>query len=179
MNRLLRILLNTTTALSFLLCVTAVFFWIRSYYSFDGLTHTHLIARDGVPLRRVVDIDASLGRIGLGIGYISVSLFQTIDKGIPNYPPPHIVWSHFGFRHRRLSYQVMPHILEMWYLEVPFWFLTLAFALAPARWSMKRFRSARRSSSICPNCGYDMRATPQRCPECGTPAALPVAAMRQ
>ena len=179
MRRLLWFLLNMATVLSLLLSLAAVFLWIRSYYLSDGFTHTHLIASDGVPLRRLVDVDAYLGRLGIGVGYISVSLFDTIGEGIPNYPPPHIVWSHFGFRHHRLAYHAMNQILEMWYLDIPFWFLTLAFALLPARWLMKRFRTGPRSCNLCPTCGYDLRATPERCPECGTAAALRVTANGQ
>ncbi|HSZ54997.1 MAG TPA: hypothetical protein VK797_05010 [Tepidisphaeraceae bacterium] len=53
---------------------------------------------------------------------------------------------------------------------VPCWPLVLAFLILPAYWLMIRLRNKKREHS-CPNCGYDLRATPDRCPECGTPVA--------
>jgi len=51
----------------------------------------------------------------------------------------------------------------------PCWPLIILFSILPAlAWRSRRRRFARQSTGLCRNCGYDLRATPQRCPECGT-----------
>jgi hypothetical protein len=57
-----------------------------------------------------------------------------------------------------------------WRVGVPFW-LPLLFALALPAWQVGRWRHARRRDrqGRCSACGYDLRASGDRCPECGTP----------
>jgi len=52
---------------------------------------------------------------------------------------------------------------------VPYWFL-FAVVVVPTVVLVRRRRLAtrRRAGNLCPVCGYDCRATPERCPECGS-----------
>jgi hypothetical protein len=59
----------------------------------------------------------------------------------------------------------------------PYWLLTIALSALPASraWSWIRTRRAH-PAGFCPHCGYDLRATPDRCPECGAVPPVPPAA---
>ena len=70
-------------------------------------------------------------------------------------------------------------VLRGHYVVAPYWALAIlsgvAFlAGAGIAWRRRRLRR-RLGSGLCPSCGYDLRATPGQCPECGRPAPLPPA----
>jgi hypothetical protein len=53
----------------------------------------------------------------------------------------------------------------------PVWHLMVYTGVLPLWWVVRRHYSTlthRRRHGLCPSCGYDLRATPDRCPECGT-----------
>jgi len=57
--------------------------------------------------------------------------------------------------------------------SVPLGYIAMLFAVVPAGWLVGMMGRRRRSArGLCPACGYDLRASPDRCPECGveTPA---------
>jgi hypothetical protein len=49
---------------------------------------------------------------------------------------------------------------------VPYWATALAAGLLPAAWALRKSRQEK-CVGLCSRCGYDLRATPDRCPECG------------
>jgi hypothetical protein len=58
---------------------------------------------------------------------------------------------------------------HQWLIEVPGWFVMVLASVIPAIWYGRRVRlSRRRRLGLCLVCGYDLRASRERCPECGT-----------
>ena len=55
------------------------------------------------------------------------------------------------------------------------WLIPVYLTPAAALFFLVRRETARRRyfAGNCPNCGYDLRATRERCPECGAVAAVP------
>ncbi len=70
------------------------------------------------------------------------------------------------------AYDVVRDPRWRWYRAmVPLWFIALLAMILPAQWlrlARGRWRiEKRRAAGLCENCGYDLRASPNRCPECG------------
>jgi hypothetical protein len=71
------------------------------------------------------------------------------------------------------------NVLNMWggyrKLFVSWWLIVLFSAILPALWGgnwaryylRQRATARRQRRNLCASCGYDLRATPDRCPECG------------
>lgn len=60
------------------------------------------------------------------------------------------------------------------YLRVRYWMVLVPLAILPALWIVcfsRAYRLRRRVRlGLCINCGYDLRASPSACPECGAPS---------
>ena len=61
---------------------------------------------------------------------------------------------------------IMPPTPATTVVAAPHWFLCLLAGMPGLVWLWRRGRR-KRPSGYCPDCGYDLRATPERCPECG------------
>jgi hypothetical protein len=76
-----------------------------------------------------------------------------------------------GFGTKILRHTKSANYSAIWgvsrFAEIPNWFLAVLMSVIPMIWFWKRRRS-HTLPGFCAACGYDLRATPDRCPECGT-----------
>jgi len=74
----------------------------------------------------------------------------------------------FGASRRRAGI-----VADVWSVWVPHWAVLSASGLAAAALLVYGVSRHRKSAAcVCATCGYDLRASPERCPECGTPKML-------
>jgi hypothetical protein len=191
----LRILTFTTSTLCFLLSIVSLSAWIRSHYVEDYCEINYKlkpsIGNGKVDARtRRLTIDSTSGL--LRISSFESSLGQATIEQARIFPESRIVtWSHIkphaepnkwlrtgpegrlnklGFYYWR-STQPKQRIILMRVIGFPFWAPTVLFSIPPLLvLTVFILRRGKRLKNLCPTCGYDLRASPDRCPECG---ALP------
>ena len=82
---------------------------------------------------------------------------------------PGLRLSHTKFVGRRVSSPGAAYLpySDEWYVEGDFWLPLVLLMFLPTTWLWIRVVRRRVARDACPWCGYDLRATPDRCPECG------------
>jgi hypothetical protein len=175
MKQLWRIIFNGLTVMSVLICVAAFLQWFN-----QG------------PLGHLEDVhwESSAGTSGTdrrGIAALrnQVSVYHMItaesDSSVGSHPHG-CVWTRsavsdtravlgqtnsFGFGYEIAQRPSQAGIYN--YLIVPLWFVFGMGSVLPFGRIIRRCLRRRKISVGCCNvCGYDLRATPDRCPECGT-----------
>jgi hypothetical protein len=147
---------NVLAGMSLALCMGAVVFWARSYRTIplqsraDEITFTSTDPRYWIishPGRAVLCRQTGSnwnGRELAGFGLLGVKFggVRGVDGSL------------------------------LWTLEIPYWLIVASMFLLPCAaiiaWRRERKVRLRHRVGQCGRCGYDLRATPERCPECGT-----------
>jgi hypothetical protein len=168
---------NFGTALPLLLCAATCAAWVRSYAALDYLWLNRPADKSVAAAawwdygRFVVAVQPDPRRAVIRPGEGRIRRVEVGTVHPPTADRPSWPWFRTEggdtTRHEFAGFlvQVTPGFL--WLFTVPCWAVVLATAAAPA---VRVLRLRRRRSGLCASCGYDLRATPARCPECGTTA---------
>jgi hypothetical protein len=192
LKRIRRSVLNAASLISFVILMGACTGWIVSYFRCDVVTY--LVEGDR-PVRRSFPLILSQerGEIVIGGGCASGSSaygpgVRRIDHGV--FPPDgsglgKVIWLFIigdrmsntaGFISFGYLWQTDAMLGEHagWALFFPHWSIVVVGSILPAVWLLNCFRKRnRRGAGFCAECGYDLRATPDRCPECGRAVEQP------
>lgn len=155
------------SVLSLVLCLAMAALWVRSYFVLDAW---------GVGWRmNDFGISSVLGCMGLEVensgmfgapGHDSIPIANDrwfYASGLPLHG--------FGFRFRLKPRPFYATAARYYGLQIviPDWFLVVALLAGPLLlWWRRRRAAMRQRYFLCPTCGYDLRASTDRCPECGT-----------
>jgi hypothetical protein len=183
MRRIARHLFTIVAALSLVLCAAVCMAWVRShrlsdyfgwcnaggwreFYSAEGHLVIHVMSGDYSTSTQQFQPPAYRSE---PLRYVQRNWLLKVELG--ENDDTLTSWERGGFawherRNARLGARYVTAVAPMWSVAA----LT---AVAPLAWTIARLRGyvrARRRSrrGLCVACGYDLRASAQRCPECGT-----------
>jgi hypothetical protein len=156
-------------AVSLAVCLATAALWVRSYHREDRLWP---------PLARTWSIESTRGQITIEWTHPDLRL-AIRDHARPFSSRSFVIGSFSSERLDRygteFGYPVGTTV--RWRFGLNDWFLVLLFGVLPAVQVIRRRAAARRfGAGRCRRCGYDLRATPDRCPECGEDAKSSVEA---
>lgn len=177
MKRLRCILFHTATALSLLLLIGSALMWPRSRHAIDQISACRDgYNRNGERIRRVFGITSHPNRVEINLGILhDLDFTAVITAATPGFHFSHeplnsslfsthrIRWHHYGLAIADLRTE------KNLVVSAHYGWVVFLFSILPAIWLITRLRRRKRiSANACPVCGYDLRASPDRCPECGT-----------
>ncbi|MFT3788496.1 MAG: hypothetical protein QM770_20380 [Tepidisphaeraceae bacterium] len=191
MRRAGRYIFNGLTAVSVVGLILLLALWVRSYYvgdyfqwqSFrdDGGDTAYWYQyrlKTGTGFLHVLRIEQQMGGDKLKQLQPALESFEAFSNRWSAEKPPFDprddlisgrgVLSDFVYERRALSQSSHLPPAEQVRLLLPMWALALPLIVFPATSVVGLWRRRRMShAGLCPACGYDLRASPQRCPECG------------
>ena len=105
-------------------------------------------------------------------GEISFGVFQPHPRTECRLLASHTIL-HLGLAHYQTSYYTG------WVFSLPYWAVLALLLGIAGRLLFRHSKPIQPPGRACPRCGYDLRATPNRCPECGSPTTGRLAQLNQ
>ena len=184
MRRLGRILLKALTVTSVLLFLASAGLWVRGYCAFDTLSYAEYVdawtpsnGKISYALR-IFSAESDEGMLGIQFVWHGERDADERDVRVTpewrlNGPGAGLLYEGDRFRHFWPRTPLRFFRTGVWSnggaIVLPLWPIIVLSGILPGLRLWRRVRrriNARKGQ--CRECGYDLRATPQRCPECGT-----------
>ena len=179
-RKALTTVLRWVTSISAALCILTIVFWLRSYWIRDyvGVVRT----RSQINLTWARGSWHGAYRYGPGatsISSVSSAVFQltwrrwpvSIVRSLWEPQQGEVVYLRLGERFFVRHYPHEPTNKSVYDVFAPGWLPPLVFAPGLWFWGRRTYRRVlthrRRKAGLCVTCGYDIRESSGRCPECG------------
>ncbi len=144
--------------------------WVRSYTMYTELSYgrgrsVYCLALERGRLTLLYDVYPRIIKAECGVGWNSRPAYRG-----PSILPPTSVANYLGFYVFSSNYRDGASYGSNFSLTLPAWlaWLVPAGPIAIAVISL-RLKRTKHSGTRCSACGYDVRASPGLCPECGAP----------